>query len=211
MVRFRKSTVGAAAGLAALMLLPAPGFAGGAHQLVHGEAPVASARDKIRLAHMGRGGPTGGPNMMAPGQGYGPGPWQGYGAAYGMGSGMMGSGMMGSGMMGPGQGYGMGPGMMGSGQGYGMVPGMMPPGYGHGPQPGYGMGPAVDQGEDLSVDDVRDRIERNLAWHGNERLMVGEVTEADEDSILADIVTKDGSLVRRFRIDRHTGQMRDVE
>ncbi len=205
MIRFRKSTVGAAAGLAALMLLPAPGFASGEHHLVRGEAPAASAPAGTRLAHMGRGLAGG------PGQGYGPGPHQGYGAAYGMGSGMMGSGMMGSGMMGPGQGYGMGPGMMGSGQGYGMVPGMMPPGYGYGPQPGYGMGPAIDQGEDLSVDDVRDRIERNLAWHGNERLMVGEVTEADEDTVIADIVTKDGSLVRRFRIDRHTGQMRDVE
>ena len=210
MIRFRKSTVGAATALAALMLLPAPGFASGEHHLVRGEAPAASAPAGTRLAHMGRGLAGG------PGQGYGPGPHQGYGAAYGMGSGMMGagmmgSGMMGSGMMGPGQGYGMGPGMMGSGQGYGMVPGMMPPGYGYGPQPGYGMGPAIDQGEDLSVDDVRDRIERNLAWHGNERLMVGEVTEADEDTVIADIVTKDGSLVRRFRIDRHTGQMRDVE
>ena len=29
--------------------------------------------------------------------------------------------------------------------------------------------------------------------------------------MLADIVTRDGSLVRRFMIDRHTGQMRDVE
>jgi hypothetical protein len=29
--------------------------------------------------------------------------------------------------------------------------------------------------------------------------------------MLADIVTRDGSLVRRCRIDRHTGQMRDVE
>ena len=28
---------------------------------------------------------------------------------------------------------------------------------------------------------------------------------------LADIVTRDGSLARRCRIDRHTGQMRDVE
>ena len=27
----------------------------------------------------------------------------------------------------------------------------------------------------------------------------------------ADIVTRDGSLVRRFRIYRHTSQMRDVE
>ncbi len=189
MVRFRKSTVGAAAGLAALMLLPAPGFASGEHHLVRGEAPAASAPAGTRLAHMGRG-LAGGTGIVAPGQGYGPGPYQGYGAGYGMGHGMMGHGMMGHGTMGP---------------------GMMPPGYGYGSQPGYGMGPAIDQGEDLSADDVRDRIERNLAWHGNERLMVGEVTEADEDSILADIVTKDGSLVRRFRIDRHTGQMRDVE
>jgi len=29
--------------------------------------------------------------------------------------------------------------------------------------------------------------------------------------MLADIVTRDGSLARRCRIDRHTGQMRDVE
>ena len=155
MIRFRKSTVATAAGLAALMLLPAAGFAGGQHGQVRGEAPVASAPEETRLAHMGRG-PAGGPGMMAPGQGYGPGPYQGYGA-------------------------------------------------------GYGMGPAIDQGEDLSADDVRDRIERNLAWHGNERLMVGEVKEAGDDSILADIVTKDGSLVRRFEVDRHTGQMRAVE
>ncbi len=198
MVRFRKSTVGTATALAALMLLPAPGFAAGTHQLDRGEAPAASALEGTRLAHMGRG-LAGGPGIVAPGQGYGPGPYQGYGAGYGMGPGMMGLGMMG-----PGQGYGMGPGMMAPGQGYGPGPYQ---GYGA----GYGMGPAVDQGEDLSADDVRDRIERNLAWHGNERLMVGEVTEADEDTVIADIVTKDGSLVRRFRIDRHTGQMRDVE
>ena len=29
--------------------------------------------------------------------------------------------------------------------------------------------------------------------------------------ILGDIVTRDGSLGRRFSIDRHTGQMRNVE
>ena len=29
--------------------------------------------------------------------------------------------------------------------------------------------------------------------------------------MLADIVTKDGPLVRRFEVDRHTGRMRDVE
>ena len=35
------------------------------------------------------------------------------------------------------------------------------------------------------------------------RLSIGEM--------LAGIVTRDGSLVRRFSIGRHTGQMRDVE
>ena len=81
----------------------------------------------------------------------------------------------------------------------------------YGPEPSHGMGPANDPDKNLSADDVRDRIERSLAWHGNKRLVVGEVKEADEDSIIADIVTKDGSLVRRFEFDRHTGQMHNVE
>jgi hypothetical protein len=40
---------------------------------------------------------------------------------------------------------------------------------------------------------------------------VGEVKEADDDRIIADITTVDGSLVQRFEVDRHTGTMRDVE
>ncbi len=86
-----------------------------------------------------------------------------------------------------------------------------PPGCWYDPDPGHGMGPAIDPDKNLSADDVHDGIERSLAWHGNKRLVVGEVKEADEDSIIANIVTKDGSLVRRFDFDRHTGQMRDVE
>jgi hypothetical protein len=110
---------------------------------------------------------------------------------------MMGPGMMGPGMMGPGM---MGPGMMG--------PGMMGPGT---MGPGYGMGPAARSDQDLSADDVRARLEQSLAWHGNKRLKVGDVKEADDDSIIAEIVTQDGSLVNRFKVDRHSGQMQQVE
>jgi hypothetical protein len=102
-----------------------------------------------------------------------------------MGGAMIGPGMMGR-MMDPGM---MDPGMMG--------PGMMDPGWMH--------GPTAHADLDLSADDVRARLERNLAWHGNKRLKVGEVKEADDDTIIAEIVTIDGSLVQRFAVDRHTG------
>jgi hypothetical protein len=108
--------------------------------------------------------------------------------------GMMGPGMMGPGMMGPGM---MGPGMMGRGMGQGM---MMEPGSGM-----HGGGQA-----DLSADEVRARLERWLAWQGNPRLALGDVTEESEDAVVADIVTQDGSLVDRLRVDRHTGAMQRV-
>jgi hypothetical protein len=61
-----------------------------------------------------------------------------------------------------------------------MGPGMMGPGYGMGH--GYGM--------------------------QNPNLKLGKVEEKDEDTIVAEIVTNDGSLVDRFEVDRHTGRMR---
>jgi hypothetical protein len=33
----------------------------------------------------------------------------------------------------------------------------------------------------------------------------------DDDTITADVVTREGSLVRRFMIDRHTGAMRPAD
>ena len=149
---------------------------------------------------------------MGPGQGYGMGPgmMQGYGPGWGGGPGMMQG-------WGQGQGYGMGPGMMqGYGPGWGGGPGMMQ-GWGQGQ--GYGMGPGMMQGwgpgmmggtidRNLSADDVRANLERWLAWRGNPRLKVGEVKEKDADSITADILTKDNSLVERFIVDRHTGLVR---
>ncbi len=110
-------------------------------------------------------------------------------------------------MMGP----GMGQGMMGHGSGQGM----MGPGMGQGMMgpdtmgPGHGM--RVVSKADISTDDVRHFLEDHLAMHGNERLKVGEVTEADDDSIVADIVTLEDSLVQRFKVDRHSGRMQRTE
>jgi hypothetical protein len=51
-------------------------------------------------------------------------------------------------------------------------------------------------------------MERWLALRDNPRLKLGDVKEKDADSITADIVTKDNSLVDRVIIDRHTGFIR---
>ncbi len=102
-------------------------------------------------------------------------------------------------MMGPGYGYGMmggyGPGWMmrgGYGGGYGMGPGMM---Y------GYGWG---NQGNlNLSVDQVKSYLETMIR---NPNLKVGDVKEKDADTIVAEIVTKQGnSLVQKLDFNRHNG------
>jgi hypothetical protein len=148
--------------------------------------------------------------MMGPGYGPGPG-MMGYGRmGYGpMGPGMMGPEMMGQGYM-MGRGYMMGPNMMGQGMmGYGprghmMGRGMM--GYG----PGYAYGPGQAAPLNLSVGDVKTNFERWLAIMGNPNLKVGKIKEMDKNTISAEIVTKDNSLVRRYEIDRATGFMRAV-
>lgn len=63
----------------------------------------------------------------------------------------------------------------------------------------------------LSVDAVKAQAERWVAWQGNPRLKVGDVKEKDADTIVADVVTKDNSLVQRFSVNRHTGFVQDVE
>lgn len=64
---------------------------------------------------------------------------------------------------------------------------------------------------DLSTEDVRHFLEHHLEWHGNKRLKLGEVKQTDDDTILAEITTLDGSLVERLEVDRHTGRMHSVE
>lgn len=103
---------------------------------------------------------------------------------------------------------------------WGMGPGMM-----HGPGPWGGCGPSMVRGYglggpgwyagwrdlNLSVDNVKAYMERWLAWQGNPRLKLGEVKEKDADTITADIVTKDNSLVQRFLVNRHNGYVRPSE
>jgi hypothetical protein len=107
-----------------------------------------------------------------------------------------------------GQGYGPGYHMRGWGGGYG--PGMMQGyGYGRGYGPGYNRSDAQgNQNLTLTTDDVKTRMERWLTVRANPRLKLGEVKENDADTITADIVTKDNSVVERFIVDRHTGIIR---
>ncbi len=108
-------------------------------------------------------------------------------------------------MMHSGQGGMMGPGMMTHGMMRGDRGGMM----GHGMM-GQGFGDRVVPSTHLSTDDVRHFLEHRLARRGNKRLKVGEVKEEGKDSIVADIVTVDDSLVERLKVDRHTGRIEHV-
>lgn len=151
----------------------------------------------------------GGPGYGMMGGGYGPGMMDGYGPGRGYGPGY---GHMRGWGGGPGAGAGDCPGFaQGEGNGPGPGYGRMRGGYGPGMMQGYGPGynrrgdVQNDQQLNLTTDDVKVRIERWLAWRGNSRLQVGEVKEKDADTITADVVTKDNSLVERFIVDRHTG------
>jgi len=112
-----------------------------------------------------------------------------------------------------GHGYGSGYGMMHNGQGYGpgMMQGQMGQGYGPGMMQGNRGGANCPNGQaqtlatPLTVDDVRANLERHLQWRGNDRLKVGAVTEKDDKTIAAEIVTVDDSLVRKIEIDKTTG------
>jgi hypothetical protein len=105
--------------------------------------------------------------------------------------------------------WGMGPNMMaGPGMWGGYGPGMMR-GYGPGATgPGWN---TTWSDLNLSTDNVKNYFERWLAWQGNPRLKVGDVKEKDADTIVANIVTKDNSLVQRFLVNRHNGYFRPSE
>jgi hypothetical protein len=136
-------------------------------------------------------------NMMQPGRMY---------------PGMMYPGMMGS-MMQPGMMY---PGMMGSmmqpgmmGYGYGIQPGSMYPGMMGNMvpmQPGM-MGYPTSRTEPLSKEETEAMVKNHLTnFVRNPNLKLGKVMEKDS-TFEVEIVTKDGSLVDRFAIDKRTGMM----
>lgn len=114
----------------------------------------------------------------------------------GMGFGMMGRHMGGGGMMGSGM---MGSRMMGSGMmGTGMMGGAR---SGRSALFGLRVRPVMN----LSVDDVRSYLALRLKRLGNKRLKLGDTKATDDDTITADIVTVDNSLVEQLKVDRHTG------
>ncbi|MEG3617652.1 hypothetical protein V5T82_04210 [Magnetovibrio sp. PR-2] len=103
---------------------------------------------------------------------------------------LYGGGMMGQGHMGQGQMPMMGQGMMGRGMGSGMMQSL--------PQ-------------DLSVEDAKHMLEHRFTGNSNPNVKVGKVEEKDDDTIVGEIVTKDGSLVQSLEVDRHTGMMRPAQ
>jgi len=152
--------------------------------------------------------------------GYGPGWMQGYGPDYRSGRRYRGYrhayGRRYSpawGGYGPGWMHGWMHGGYGPGRGYG--PGWMHGGYGPGwcwRNDGYhGAGSATQPDLNLTVDQVKARMERWLAYQGNSHLKLGDVKEKDANTITADIVTADNSLVQRFVIDRNTGYYRPAD
>lgn len=93
-----------------------------------------------------------------------------------------------------------------------------PPGYGQNPAfppgPTAGLAPRVQGKGYLSAlygpkgptaKSVRALLEYRLVVIGNPRLAVGNVEEK-KDRVMVDIVTKDGSLVDRYSIDKQTGR-----
>lgn len=104
--------------------------------------------------------------------------------------------------------------MMGQGQmpmmGQGQMP-MMGHGMGGQEKMAPGMGPRVVPIKHLSTDDVRHFLEHRLDGQGYKRLKVGPVEEKDNGTIVAEIVTAEGSLVQRLEVDRHTGLIKQVD
>ena len=131
-----------------------------------------------------------------------------------MAPGMMGQGtmpmMMAPGMMGQGaMPMMMAPGMMGQGAMpmMMMAPGTMGQGMmGQGTTPMMGAEPMS-----LEPDQVRPHLEQHLAMMGLPNLVLGSVEAQDDDTLVAEIVTRDGMLVQRLAIDRHTGAVVPLE
>jgi hypothetical protein len=181
------------------------------HLPVTGE-PDKATLDKLGISVVSSATPAG-QTAQAPTSPGMTGPMMGPQMMQTMPQGMMGSGMMGPGMMGsqmpmagamPMQrGMMMCP-MMASMMG--MRPGMMPMmGSMMGQRQGaIGLG-VVTPSRGVSVDDVRDHFDRVLQSQGNPRVKLGEIKDADNDTIVTDIVTAEGSLVDRFNVNRRSG------
>ena len=75
---------------------------------------------------------------------------------------------------------------------------------------GPGMGRRVVPIRHVSVDEVRHFLEHRLTMMGFDGLRVGAVEEIDDERIIAEIVTADGTLVQEITIDRHSGLIEEA-
>jgi hypothetical protein len=80
---------------------------------------------------------------------------------------------------------------------------------GLGPDSLYGMPGGAPM--EMTPARVRDVLAQLLERHGNPRLAIGEIAEAADGSILAEIVTRDGSLVQRLAFNRYPGLFRQID
>ena len=69
------------------------------------------------------------------------------------------------------------------------------------------LGLGVKGDRDLSLKDVKDIFEGQIALSGNKRLKVGKVAEKDANTFSAEVVTVDDSVVARYQVDRRNGQI----
>ncbi len=74
-----------------------------------------------------------------------------------------------------------------------------------------GTGGPIPVPREVTLKDVTQHLEKQLARLGNDRLKLGKVTDKDGDTILADIVTQDDSLVQRIEVDRRSGKMLQIQ
>ena len=89
--------------------------------------------------------------------------------------------------------------------------GKMAPGMGGHKKMAPGMGPRVVPIKHLSTDDVRHFLEHRLDGQGYKRLKVGTVEAKDNGTVVAEIVTAEGSLVQRLEVDQHTGLIKHID
>ena len=61
----------------------------------------------------------------------------------------------------------------------------------------------------VSLDQAKSFLERYLASVNNPNLKLGKITE-EKDHYLAEVTTKDGSLVDKVKVDKKTGGMRSA-
>ncbi len=82
---------------------------------------------------------------------------------------------------------------------------------------GIASGPAMLYGtpqsaqEEMTPERVRTLLEQSLTRHNNPRLKLGEIATAEDGSITAEIVTRDGSLVQKLAFNRYPGLFRQVQ